>query len=209
MDEADLQKRTVTKKSQQQQSCISNLRNPTRFITSQNLEGRAVIHSKTDYTWRAVDDDQTALSIVYSTSSFPVEVENDKDISAHEDLLDEGMGLVNPGGTVIRCVDFAPGYACPMHRTTSVDYGIVLEGEIEMLLDSGDVTTMKRGDVAVQRATQHQWINKSRTEWSRMMFVLQPCAVFEVAGRPVRDELGTVSPHKQVEIRDPDNDVAS
>ena len=186
-----MRERTATNISQQQRPPVSDLRNPTRFITSHNADGRAVLHSRTDYGWRTVDDDQTALSVVYTTSSFPVQVESDRDISAHNTLLEKGMGLVNPGGTVIRCVDFGPGYACPMHRTKSVDYGIVLEGEIEMLLDSGDAATMKRGDVAVQRATQHQWINKSKTEWARMMFVLQDCAAFEVAGRPVREELGT------------------
>jgi uncharacterized cupin superfamily protein len=137
-----------------------------------------------------MDDNQTALSIVYTTSSFPVKAEDDQDISVHESLLGKGVGLVNPGGTVLRCVDFGPGYACPMHRTKSVDYGILLEGEIEMLLDSGDSVIMKKGDVAVQRATYHQWINCSK-QWARMMFVLQDCADFDVAGEPVREGLGS------------------
>ena len=190
MTDTSLHERTSTNSLQQQGPPVSDLRNPTRFITAHNAEGRAVVHSKTKYGWRGAEQDQTALSIIYSTSSFPVKAECDQDISAHESLLDRGMGLVNPGGTVLRCVDFGPGYACPMHRTKSVDYGIVLEGEIEMLLDSGDRVTMKKGDVAVQRATQHQWINNSK-DWARMMFILQDCADFDVAGVPVREGLGT------------------
>ena len=85
---------------------------------------------------------------------------------------------------------FAPGYACGMHRTQSLDYGIVMEGEIEMVLDSGERYTMKRGDVAVQRATQHQWVNKSATEWARMMFVLQDCKQLIVGGTVMGEDLG-------------------
>lgn len=46
-----------------------------------------------------------------------------------------------------------------MHRTTSLDYGIVLEGEVELILDSGERRAMKAGDIAVQRATMHAWRN--------------------------------------------------
>ncbi len=49
-----------------------------------------------------------------------------------------------------------------MHRTDSLDYGIVLEGEVECLLGSGESEIMKRGDVTVQRGIAHSWINRSR-----------------------------------------------
>ena len=190
MAEISLHRRTFTSLSQQQQSPVSNLRDSTRYITSHNSEGKAVIHSTLDYGWRAVDDNQSALSIVYSTPGIPVRLTDDEDIKAYDTLLDQGMGLVYPGRTMLRCVDTAPGYACPMHRTKSMDFGIVLEGEIEMVFDSGDVTTLKKGDVVVQRAMQHEWYNKSKSEWVRMMFILRECAPFEVAVRPVREERG-------------------
>ena len=41
-----------------------------------------------------------------------------------------------------------------MHRTQSLDFGVVLEGEIELVLDSGETRLLKRGDVAVQRGTK-------------------------------------------------------
>jgi uncharacterized cupin superfamily protein len=78
-----------------------------------------------------------------------------------------------------------------MHRTQSLDYGIVLEGEVDMVLDSGERVAMKRGDVAVQRATQHQWVNKSDKDWARMMFVLQDCRPLVVGGREMAEDLGT------------------
>lgn len=72
--------------------------------------------------------------------------------------------------------------ATKMHRTVSLDYGCVLEGEVELLLDSGEKRTMKRGDVAIQRGTMHQWINHSKTEWTRMLFVLQESKPLSIAG---------------------------
>lgn len=171
-------------------SQLSNLPHPKRLITSHNEDGKAVVHSSKEFDWQNHDKDQMAFSVVYSTSTFPPDLDRDVDISTHESLMEKKVGLVNPHGTIIRCVDFAPGYRCGMHRTQSLDYGIVLEGTIDMVLDSGDVEHMKRGDVAVQRATQHQWVNTSKTEWARMMFVLQDCKPIEVAGQVVGEDLG-------------------
>lgn len=57
-----------------------------------------------------------------------------------------------------------------MHRTKTVDYGIVLEGEITMILDQGE-TTIKTGDVIIQNGTNHAWANRSG-KICRMAFVL-------------------------------------
>lgn len=46
-----------------------------------------------------------------------------------------------------------------MHRGESIDYNLVLEGEIELILDSGEVITLRRGDFNVQRCTAHKWKN--------------------------------------------------
>jgi mannose-6-phosphate isomerase-like protein (cupin superfamily) len=57
-----------------------------------------------------------------------------------------------------------------MHRTRSVDYAVVLSGEIDMMLDE-TIVHLKPGDVIVQQATNHAWINRG-TEMCRMLFVL-------------------------------------
>ena len=57
-----------------------------------------------------------------------------------------------------------PGATNPIHRTVSLDYGVVLEGEIEVMLDLGELRLLKCGDLAVQRATMHTWRNTSSTE---------------------------------------------
>ena len=92
---------------------------------------------------------------------------------------------------MLRYVDFAPGYECMMHRTQSLDYGIVLEGSIVSVLDSGEETTMHRGDVMVQRATMHAWRNPSETEWARMIFCLQDCKPLHVGGIHMAEEYVT------------------
>jgi quercetin dioxygenase-like cupin family protein len=48
-----------------------------------------------------------------------------------------------------------------MHRTPSVDYGVVLEGEIWLELDDGAQTRLGRGDTIVQLAGRHAWRNKT------------------------------------------------
>lgn len=57
-----------------------------------------------------------------------------------------------------------------MHRTQTVDYGIVLEGEITMVLDRGE-TALQAGDVVIQNGTNHAWANRSG-KICRMAFVL-------------------------------------
>jgi len=171
---------------------ISNLPQPHRFVTGHNADGKAIVQSHNDFEWQLYDADRLAFSVAYTTSQSPPDLNNDIDITEHEKIMATGkLGLVNPGGSVLRTVDFAPGYACGMHRTLSIDYGIVLEGEVDMVLDSGEVHTLKRGDVAIQRATQHQWVNKSKTDWARMIFVLQDCKPLKVAGEALTEDLGT------------------
>jgi len=78
-----------------------------------------------------------------------------------------------------------------MHRTQSLDYGIVLEGVVESRLDSGQVTRMERGDVMVQRGTMHSWRNPSDTEWARMIFCLQDCQPLVLGGKTLKEDLGS------------------
>ena len=75
---------------------------------------------------------------------------------------------------MIRIIDFAPagagGARSPMHRTKTIDYGIVLEGEIVLILSDSEVV-LKAGDVVVQRGTDHAWENRSARP-AKMAFIL-------------------------------------
>jgi len=125
------------------------------------------------------------------TNTFPASLAENKDVSTHDDIISSGkLGLVHPSGVVCRMVDFAPGYECMMHRTQSLDFGIVVEGSVEMILDDGSKTVMRRGDVAVQRATMHAWKNVSEKEWARMVFVLQDVQPLVIGGKKMGEDLG-------------------
>jgi quercetin dioxygenase-like cupin family protein len=64
-----------------------------------------------------------------------------------------------------------PGKASPMHRTNSIDYGIVLQGEIQLELDDGAHKTVGQGGIIIQRGTNHLWRNVSDTV-CRIAFIL-------------------------------------
>ncbi|KAI9867239.1 MAG: hypothetical protein M1813_009517 [Trichoglossum hirsutum] len=170
----------------------SPLRDNVRHITTHDpTTGKAIVHSSTPGNWAAYEDGKLGFNVIYSTSKFPPDLNDDEDVKAHDRLRASGkLGLVNPGGTVCRTVDFGPEYECMMHRTQSLDYGIVIEGEIEMVMDSGETRLLHPGDVAVQRATMHAWRNSSKTKWARMIFVLQDCEKVRVGDDLFGEELG-------------------
>ncbi|KPI39952.1 uncharacterized protein AB675_11393 [Cyphellophora attinorum] len=171
-------------------SPISDLPATKRLITTHSPTGSAIIHSDDATRWQPMRSGAVAMSLIYTTSTFPANLNSDTDIKAHDSkVASGGIGLVNGGGSVCRMVDFAPGNEPMMHRTQSLDYGVVLEGEVEMILDSGEVHLMRRGDVAVQRATMHAWRNPSETEWARMMFVLLDCQAVRVGDVCLKEQL--------------------
>ena len=75
-----------------------------------------------------------------------------------------------PNGTRFAVLEFPPGSVSPLHRTETIDYVIVIEGELEMDLDDSTVK-LKAGDVLVQRGTNHSWANRSGAP-ARAAFVL-------------------------------------
>jgi len=88
-----------------------------------------------------------------------------------EDMGARILGTAPPAkGTRFAIIDFPPGNKPHLHRTETIDYVIVLEGEIEMDLDNSTVT-MKAGDIMVQRGTNHAWANRSQAR-ARVAFVL-------------------------------------
>ncbi|KAJ5904223.1 hypothetical protein N7504_006606 [Penicillium tannophilum] len=177
------------------ENCLpSGLPNNTIYITGHNDAGQAKVHSSEQGHWTWFSRRDVGFNVLYTTSKFPVELNNDADIILHKQNMESGtLGLVNHGGTVCRIVDFGPQGLPLMHRTQSLDYGIVLEGEIEMELDDGSVTLLRKGDVAVQRGTKHAWRNPSSTLWTRMLFVLQECEPVVVGGTRLREDLGHAS----------------
>jgi mannose-6-phosphate isomerase-like protein (cupin superfamily) len=94
-------------------------------------------------------------SVIWSSQGFPVDNDGNADPSG------KSIGTTIDNGTVFRVVSFGPGVAPRNHRTDSVDYAVVISGEIDMELDT-ETVHLKAGDVLVQRGTIHNWVNKGK-----------------------------------------------
>ena len=112
--------------------------------------------------------------------------QNPADIGTGEAIEDMGARIVGTpppsNGTRFCVIDFPPGNHPHMHRTETIDYVIVIEGDIEMDMDNSTVK-LKQGDIMVQRGTNHAWANRSNKR-ARVAFVLvdgQPLGI----GQPV------------------------
>src|SRR5215475_2631681 len=107
-------------------------------------------------------------TLMWSTDSMPA------DIAVGEDVEDMGariLGTAPPeNGTRFILMEFAPGIASEMHRTETIDYIVMLSGEIEMDMDDSTVR-LKAGDIMVQRGTNHAWVNRSNAP-ARLAIVL-------------------------------------
>ncbi|KAK1640026.1 hypothetical protein BDP81DRAFT_468950 [Colletotrichum phormii] len=110
--------------------------------------------------------------------SLPVPLPQDADLNAYKTHLTlkppHEISIAIPGGLAVRISDFLPGGPdAPMHRTETLDTGVLVEGELVLVLDSGETAILKRGDVYVQRGTIHGWKeNVSETEVARLFVVL-------------------------------------
>ena len=93
-------------------------------------------------------------AVIWTSEGFPVDNVGDADTSGRK------VGTTLDNGTVFRVVSFGPGVAPRNHRTDSIDYAVVISGEIDMELDDGKSVHLKAGDVLVQRGTIHNWVNK-------------------------------------------------
>ncbi|KAK5058668.1 hypothetical protein LTR84_010932 [Exophiala bonariae] len=178
-------------------SLPSALRDPTIHITTHNADGKATLYSAAPSQWSWVEEFGVGLNAVYTTSTMPVSMNDDKDLKSHEANMTSGpnLSLVQKNGTVCRFVDYAPESPPLMHRTQSLDYGVVISGEMVMELDDGSTTSLKPGDVVVQRGTYHAWRNPSKTTWSRMLFVLQDSEPLLIGGERLREDIGDAVNH--------------
>jgi quercetin dioxygenase-like cupin family protein len=147
-----------------------------RVVTGHDRLGKAVVTIDEVMTPQSIPTGAALFTKVWTTATSPAD---------NDDLFDGSRresGLTVPGGTVLRIVDIPVGARSPMHRANSLDYGIVLDGEMDMQLDSGEVVRLSAGDIVVQRGTIHAWINNSGKP-TRMAFVLVDARPATAAGR--------------------------
>jgi len=152
-----------------------------RVVTGHDENGRAIFKSDEMFTPQPIPSGDAAFSLIWSTAAVPVD--NNDEI----DGRDRPQGLTLNNGSAIRITDMYPGEASPFHRTNSIDYGIVVEGEIELELDDGRKTTVKQGGVIVQRGTMHLWRNTT-DKIARIVFILIEAAPYLHNGEPLADD---------------------
>ncbi|KKY16307.1 putative cupin domain protein [Diplodia seriata] len=162
-------------------SAGKDIRATKRFITGHDKDGREIFHDEVNEAVPVVPLPGDAdFALCYATKGYPIDMSDNKDIATYQNYLTNLPGITISGGSVLRMVDMHPGATSPMHRTVSLDYGVVLEGEIELILDSGEKRIMKRGDISIQRGTNHAWRNLSDTQWARMLYILLPVLPIKV-----------------------------
>jgi len=133
-----------------------------RVVTGHDQEGRSVIKWDSEI-YSKPGRERFSRADLWATDSLPVRLSED-------DPAKWTFGTTVANGSVFRFCHYEPGVAERWHRTDSIDYGIVLSGEIDMQVDGGEVH-LKAGDVVVQRATMHNWVNRG-TESCVIAFVL-------------------------------------
>ncbi len=164
-----------------------------RVVTGLDSEGKAVVLFDSLVRLKASAAGRPTSANLWITDRAPA------DLSTKNDVATKPIGLAPPeGGTVFRITEFppttteqearlppnfmmkvagdhAPSKGMPprhpmMHRTRTVDYAVIMSGEIDMMLDDS-MLRLKAGDVIVQQATNHAFINHG-TEPCRILFVL-------------------------------------
>lgn len=161
---------------------MSDLKPVRRVVTGHNSHGKAIFKSDDEFETQLIPSGDAKFTLLWTAPELPV---NNND---ETDGRERDAGLTLGGGSVIRTVDMLPGSESPMHRTNSIDYGIVISGQLELELDDGEKTLLNPGDVVVQRGTMHLWRNPSTTEICRIVFVLTEAKAYEFNGEPLPEK---------------------
>jgi quercetin dioxygenase-like cupin family protein len=147
-----------------------------RVITGHDSDGKAIV-AIDEIATNVVESRKGAnAAVIWSTGSLPADNAEEGDGGLRK------VGTTLPNGSVFRVVKFHPGVVPRMHRTDSIDYAVVIEGEIDMELDDGVIVQLKAGDVLVQRGTIHNWINRGSAPCT-IAFALVAAAPVAVGGK--------------------------
>jgi quercetin dioxygenase-like cupin family protein len=155
-----------------------------RVVTGHDKNGKAVFAADDNYETVIIPSGDAAMATIWTTATVPANLNDETDGRTRD------AGTTLKGGSVIRVVDMLPGAASPMHRTNSIDYGIIISGSIELELDNTVFKTMGPGDIIVQRGTIHKWRNPSSTEICRIVFVLTEAKAYVHDGAALPEYMG-------------------
>ncbi|KEF59155.1 uncharacterized protein A1O9_03999 [Exophiala aquamarina CBS 119918] len=161
----------------------SELPSPKRYITMNDKNGTSSFPSDISLIppSRTLPDGLN-ITFCYGSERFPVDLNKNQDLESYQHLIDNPPGIVVQNGVVFRIIDFPPDYVSAMHRSISVNFNVVIEGQLELILDGGERRTLNRGDSAIQRAVSHSWRNPSTVAWARLAAVPIPAEPLQLAG---------------------------
>ncbi|MDB5534644.1 MAG: hypothetical protein JWO28_2959 [Hyphomicrobiales bacterium] len=157
-----------------------------RVVTGHDEHGLAVVKADEVVASEPRRPEYDAV-VAWCTDSLPVN--ND------EDAYSAGRPGRKGNRVLLRVGEMRPGNFTPvMHRTETLDYAIIVSGEMEMLLDSGEVVRhLKAGDIVIQRGTNHAW-RAVGDEAVKVLFVLIDAEPAHVAGKQLGDFLDNFGP---------------
>ena len=157
-----------------------------RIVTGHDAESKAVVASDERLTAvsRRIGAHITGCEI-WSTDRMPVDNSEAAGAAQCTGFVKRYNYVGTGEGTTFRITEWAPGHARFTHRTETVDYAILLSGEIDLELENGVVVPLKPGDVVVQRGTTHTWVNRGSVP-AVTAFILIDAKPAEVNGELLR-----------------------
>ncbi|MDA0799199.1 MAG: cupin domain-containing protein [Chloroflexi bacterium] len=140
--------------------------NIRRVVTANDENGKARVWIDDMASNLANPRPGVNTALIWTTDSTPADLTGNEDLGAR-------MVARTPAhrGSTFRIIEFGPSNQVDMHITPTIDYALVLKGEIDMDLDDGLSVHLNEGDVLVQRATIHNWANHG-TEPCVIAFIL-------------------------------------
>jgi quercetin dioxygenase-like cupin family protein len=151
-----------------------------RVVTGHDADGIAKVLIDGPATNSKLPQPGLVSTMMWCTDSAPATMPIGE---APEDMGARALGTAPPArGTRFAVIDIPPGNRPHMHRTETIDYVIVMEGEIEMDMDASTVK-LTAGDVLIQRGTNHAWANRSDKR-ARVAFVLVDAEPLGI-GKPI------------------------
>ncbi|KAI5898547.1 uncharacterized protein SCHCODRAFT_02612427 [Schizophyllum commune H4-8] len=136
-----------------------NLPDLRRVVTGNNerAEGIVTHNSLAPAQTMAIAKGARGTTLWVTTDGLPTNDNNSTEDGAQRSLSnDYALGMTHPQGASLRSTDLAPGAVTPMHRTSSVDYNILVAGEVILLMDDGSETYLNNpGDTVIQRGAMH------------------------------------------------------
>ena len=155
-----------------------------RVVTAHDVMGHSVVQADEKVAVPGLPDENLRSAVIWTTGTVPAENSVDEPFDVHDDQ-DDGVSM-NGAASVLRIVEFGPGYASPKHRTVSIDYLFVLSGELELELDRGTLVRLYQGDIVVQRGTSHLWRNPSQDTPCRVLVSMIEARMVSIGGGVLR-----------------------